>query len=101
MIGQSAAAPLLFIVRELRRLQIIEHAAVDPVAFFTCKPVRRVAVRLGWIDPVFEDAASWSDLLKVSRILHAKFTASVEARATLLPYYDIPLLALDQSNEMI
>jgi len=101
VIGQSAAAPLLFIVRELRRLQIIEHAAVDPVAFFTCKPVRRVAVRLGWIDPVLEDAVSWSDLLKVSRIIHAKFTASDEARAALLPYYDIPLLALDQSNEMI
>ena len=70
------------------------------MAFFTCKPVRRVAARLGWIDPTLEEAVSWSDLLEVSRILHAKFTASDEARATLLPYYDIPLLALDQSNEM-
>ena len=101
VLGQSAAAPLLFIVRELRRLRIIEHSTVDSVAFFACKPVRRIAARLRWIDEGMVDAASWSDLLRISRILHGKFTSSDEARESLLPYYDIPLLALDQSGEMI
>lgn len=69
------------------------------MAFFTCKPVRRVAARLQWIDPRLEEMASWNDLLKISRILHAKFASNEEARTALLPYYDIPLLALDQSDQ--
>lgn len=100
VVGQSAAAPLLFVIRELRRLGLIQHSQADSFAFFACKPVRRVASALRWIDNRYEDYVSFDDLLAVSRTIHEKYLESERAKSDLLPYFDIPLLALEKTGNL-
>ncbi|MBE7536898.1 MAG: hypothetical protein IT285_06155 [Bdellovibrionales bacterium] len=100
VLGQSALSPLFFVIRELRRLGLIEHPAADDTAFFVCRPVRRTARRLGWISEEEELRGDQDSLLVVAAKIHERFKSSPLARQHLLPYFDIPLLALDQSGEL-
>jgi len=90
--GQSAGAPLFFIVRELRRLKVIENEALDPLAFFTCTPVRRAAVSIGWIDSALAGNTDFQSLAAMSEKLHAKLSGDQQFGLQLLPFFDIPLL---------
>lgn len=100
VMGQSALSPLFFVVRELRRLRVITHSAADETALFVCKPVRRTARRLGWITQEQEDRSDQDNLLEVASQIYRRLSSSEIGRKVLLPYFDIPLLALDQSGEL-
>lgn len=89
--GQSAGAPLLFIIRELVRLGIIPNDAACH-AFFVCTPVRRAMRWIGWLER--DEASGWTfqQLVDLSEELHNRIAAEEEVRQQLLGYYDIPLL---------
>lgn len=88
VVGQSIGSPLFFIIRELRRLRIIENPAVDSAAFFPSRHVRRAAASIGWLNQ--GDIAVWKieDLLRVSAGLDGR----VRHMPELAKHYDIPLL---------
>jgi hypothetical protein len=101
VLGQSAGAPVFFIVRELCRLGLVSGEALAnlrPLAFFACTPVRRAAARIGWIDPALAVRKDFESLGEVSRQLHERISRdeSVDdaTRQQLLDLYDIPLLHL-------
>lgn len=98
VLGQSALAPLFFVVRELRRLLVIDHTAADRTAFFVCRPVRRVARQLGWISEEKELQSDQDNLIEIAGIIYDKMYSDPQAKEYLLPYFDIPLIALDQSG---
>jgi hypothetical protein len=88
VVGQSIGSPLFFIIRELRRLGVIQNPAVDSAAFFPCRPVRRAAASIGWLEDRDIDVWEMEDLLRVSEALHEKVRPVPE----LCRDYDIPLL---------
>lgn len=99
--GQSAGAPIFFVVRELCRLGIVPGEALAnlrPLAFFACTPVRRAAARIRWIDAALAARTDFESLAEVSRQLHERISSdrSIDdaARQQLLDLYDIPLLHL-------
>lgn len=96
VIGQSAGGPLFFVMRELRRLGVIESTDADPSCYFVCKPVRRAAYELGWLDRTLRDKYDFASLQEVSFRIHAKISGDVDVADELLPLYDIPLLHYDQ-----
>jgi hypothetical protein len=90
--GQSAGAPIFFLIRELRRLEIIANSEVDPLAFFACTPVRRAAEHIGWIPPELAGRADFESLAEISLQLFNKIQADHKVGPDLLKFYDIPLL---------
>lgn len=92
--GQSAGSPLFFLVRELRRLGVIQNTALDRLAFFACAPVRRAAERIGWLDAELAGRTDFEALAAVSEKLYSILRADSEFGPRLLPFYDIPLLHL-------
>jgi hypothetical protein len=92
--GQSAGAPLFFLVRELCRLGAITDAKVLPLAFFVSTPVRRALERIGWPAADSSERPDFESLSSISAQLHAKISGDREFGPKLLPYYDIPLLHL-------
>ena len=92
--GQSAGAPLFFLVRELCRLGVITDSQIQPLAFFVSTPVRRAMARIGWLDTDLSEAPDFESLSSVSAHLHATISRDSEFGPKLLPYYDIPLLHL-------
>ena len=92
--GQSAGAPLFFLVRELCRLGVITDSQIQPLAFFVSTPVRRAMARIGWLDTDSSETPDFESMSSISAQLHAKISASSEVGPKLLPYYDIPLLHL-------
>jgi hypothetical protein len=90
--GQSAGVPLFFLVRELRRLRVIENRQLDPLAFFACAPVRRAAWRLCWLDDDMVRRTDFGSVANVSELLHRKIAGDIELGPKLLVDYDIPLL---------
>jgi hypothetical protein len=93
VLGQSAGSPLFFVVRELRRLEVIKHQEVDASAFFVCKPVRELAARLGWIDPKLAASYDFESLGEASHQIHAAAMAGgSEHVAVFRKWFDIPLL---------
>ena len=93
VLGQSAGSPLFFVVRELRRLEVIKHEEVDASAFFVCKPVRELAARLGWIDPKLAASYDFESLGEASDQIHAAAMAGgSEHVAVFRKWFDIPLL---------
>jgi hypothetical protein len=101
VLGQSAGAPLFFVVRELCRLGIIPPPAMEsvrPLAFFACTPARRAAFRIGWLDPSLAARTDFESLAEVSRQLYEKIKSDAlvdeATREQMLGLYDIPLLHL-------
>jgi len=92
--GQSAGAPLFFVVRELCRLGVITDSAVKPLAFFVSTPVRRAMERIGWLDAEIGNRADFESLATLSESLYQKLAADAEFGPRLITYYDIPLLHL-------
>ena len=96
VMGQSAGGPLFFVMRELRRLGVIESAEADSSCYFVCKPVRRAAYELGWIDQRLRDRYDFSSLQEASRCIYEIITEDGEVGDNLLPLYDIPLMHYHQ-----
>lgn len=90
--GQSAGAPLFFLVRELCRLGVITDPEVRPLAFFVSTPVRRALERIGWPAADSSERPDFESLSSISAQLHARITGDREFGPKLLRDYDIPLL---------
>ena len=82
--GQSADTPLQFIVRELFRLGVITDVAVQPYAFYVCRPVLRGLWKIGWISD-YDSGFSGKEWLE-------KLTKDSVNGPKLLADFDIPLL---------
>lgn len=96
--GQSAGAPLFFIVRELCRLGVIDDPAVRPFAFFVCSPVRRAAEKIGWLNPGSSEIYEFDALAAMSEQLYKRILSDSQQEPeickAILEVYDIPLLHL-------
>lgn len=86
-IGQSMNSPLFFILRELRRLQIIADV-YSPCCFYLNSTGRRVACQLGWINAQESSRYDFENLIKVSEKCFKKMKKECPE---LLPYFDLPL----------
>jgi hypothetical protein len=98
VLGQSAGVPLFFVVRELRRLGVITHSEIDASCFFVCKPVRRVARHMGWIEEREVNQYRFDALHGLSERLFTKYTEDEEYGKRLLQWFDIPLLHYAQTE---
>jgi hypothetical protein len=102
--GQSAGAPLFFIVRELCRLGVINQPAVKPLAFFVCSPVRRAAERIGWLPPGASENYEFDALASMSEKLYQRIQSESaqepEICKAMLDIYDIPLLYLGLNGNL-
>jgi hypothetical protein len=94
--GQSAGAPLFFIVRELCRLGVIHDPAVRPLAFFVCSPVRRAAEKIGWLKLGSSEIYEFDALAAMSEQLYKRILSESQQEPeickAMLEIYDIPLL---------
>ena len=85
-IGQSMSAPLLFVMRELRRLKVIQHDRFDPACYYINSPARRIMTRLGWLD----GEHGWPNFdtqLEHSEICHDHLAGYQDLRG----HFDLPL----------
>lgn len=87
VIGQSMSSPLLFIMRELARLGVIDHR-FSSACYYMNRPARRVASWLGWIRDDGFSVPTFSDLLLYSQAIHETVVGS---HPELQGYYDLPL----------
>lgn len=93
--GQSAGAPLFFVVRELCRLGVIPpNPEIRRLAFFVSTPARRAMERIGWITADASNRVDFESLASLSDALYRRIAADTTYGPRLLPYYDIPLLHL-------
>lgn len=86
VIGQSMSSPLLFIMRELARLEVIDerfHAACH----YMNRPARKTACRLGWIHDDGLSRFSFSDLVDQSKSVHRGLEEVPEFNG----FFDLPL----------
>jgi hypothetical protein len=90
VIGQSMSAPLLFVMRELRRLNVLPPARFDRACFYMNSPARRVAYRLGWISDEARRDYSLGNLVSLSECIFNRINES-EHSEVLLPHFDLPL----------
>jgi hypothetical protein len=86
--GQSAGAPLLFIIRELVRLGVIGNEEVRPQSFFVCTPVRRARQWIGWLEGDEPDGWTFPQLVDLSGRMHDRINGHAQLRG----FHDIPLL---------
>lgn len=87
VLGQSAGAPIFFLLRELRRLGIISGSA----CLFVCRPVRRVAAYFGLLDPDLVLPTNFRTLLRANEEICDALNAHDLGRE-LLKDFDLPLL---------
>jgi hypothetical protein len=92
--GQSAGAPLFFVVRELCRLGVITDPAVKPLALFVSTPVRRAMERIGWLGADIGNRVDFEALASLSDSLYNRIASDHEFGSRLQSFYDIPLLHL-------
>lgn len=86
VIGQSMSSPLLFVFRELARLEILPERCHE-ACYYMNRPARRVASRLGWISSDWLERYSFADLLKQSQDTHREMLEYEEFNG----YFDLPL----------
>ena len=93
--GQSAGAPLFFVVRELCRLGVIPMTPdLSRLSFFVSTPARRAMERIGWLTPDAANRVDFESLSSLSDALYRRIAADRIYGPRLLPYYDIPLMHL-------
>ena len=94
VLGQSMTSPLFFVLRELRRLGVID-SRFDPVCFYMNSPGRNVGTCLGWIAAKRGVAYGVEELTEFSTICHKRMQSEC---AELSPLYDLALQWFDFSN---
>jgi hypothetical protein len=87
VIGQSMTAPLLFVMRELRRLGVVNQQ-FDDACYYMNSPSRRVARRLGWISDGSAYLSDFSNLVGYSEIVHKRMKEEIPELAE---FFDLPL----------
>jgi len=87
VIGQSMKAPLLFVMRELRLLNILGER-FNPACFYMNSPARRIAHKLGWIDLDSVASGDFSTLVFQSERVHERMQDELPDLAC---YFDLPL----------
>ena len=94
VLGQSMTSPLFFVLRELRRLDVID-SRFDPVCFYMNSPARNVATRLGWIKAEQGAAYGIEKLTEFSTTCHKRMKSECPE---LSPFYDLALQWYDFNN---
>jgi hypothetical protein len=87
VIGQSMKAPLLFVMRELSRLGVLDHRFAS-ASFYLNSPVRRVACQLGWLDAETGFSGDFTSLVDQSENIHSHMQNELPE---LDGFYDLPL----------
>lgn len=87
VLGQSMTAPLFFMMRELRRLEILDER-FDSCSFYLNSPARRVASQLGWIDHQDSGRLNFMQLTELSETVHSRMKEDLPVLAS---FYDLPL----------
>ena len=87
VLGQSMTAPLFFILRELRRLEVIDVRFARS-CFYMNSPARQIARKLGWLS---ERESGFYDIERLSQIGDICFGSMRDEMTELLPYFDLPL----------
>jgi hypothetical protein len=87
VIGQSMKAPLLFMMRELRRLDVIDQR-FDPACHYMNSPARRIASQLEWISYDARLGGDFTQLVDLSEEVHGEMRSSLPELAQ---YFDLPL----------
>ena len=92
VIGQSMTSPLLFLMREWRRAEMISSNRMDHHCYYMNTAARRGACRKGWLK-WDEDYYAYSlpDILEASRKVHEKLQETKEWDPR---HFDIPLQIL-------
>lgn len=90
VIGQSMSAPLLFVMRELRRLNVLPPDRFDNACFYMNSPARRVAHRLRWISDEQRRDYSLGNLVSLSERIFDE-VSQCEYAEELLSHFDLPL----------
>jgi hypothetical protein len=86
VIGQSMSSPLLFIMRELARLEVID-GRFHATCYYMNRPARKIASRLGWIPDDGLSRYSFTDLVDYSQAVHQK----LEEVPKFNGFFDLPL----------
>lgn len=88
VIGQSMTSPILFLMREWRRMGLITSERLDHHCYYMNTAARRGACRKGWLS--WDDLYLYSlpEILEASRQVHEKLQESSEWDPGL---FDIPL----------
>ena len=94
VIGESMKAPLFLIMRELRRLEILD-ARFDAACFYMNSPARRVVNRMGWIADESVGGGAFSELVELSRVVHQRMQGEVPELAS---FFDLPLQLFAYKN---
>ena len=87
VVAQSMKAPLLFMMRELRRLEVIDNR-FDGACYYMNSPARRIARQLGWLGDETRYAGDFSDLVDQSEIVHRRMQDEIPE---LVGHFDLPL----------
>ena len=87
VIGQSMTAPLLFVMRELRRLGVLNDR-FDSACYYMNSPARRIARGLGWLGDETRYAGDFSALVDQSEIVHNRMRDEIPE---LVGHFDLPL----------
>jgi hypothetical protein len=87
VIGQSMKTPLLFMMRELRRLGIINHQ-FDEACYYMNSPARRVAFQMDWITSDERIGGDFSGVVELSKKVQVRMKAEL---GELSPHFDLPL----------
>ncbi len=88
VIGQSMSAPLLFVMRELRRLAVLPDDRFNRACYYMNSPARRIAFRLGWLDEKERRSYAFDNLVSLSNTVCDNMRNEADK---LLPFLDLPL----------
>jgi hypothetical protein len=98
VMGQSSSSPLFWLMRELRRLSVIQESTYDETCYYVCASVRQAAANLGWVDADVANNYDFDSLLQVSRDIHSVIMNSSVA-GEFNRWFDLPLLRLGEMND--
>jgi hypothetical protein len=87
VLGQSMTSPILFMLRELRRLGIVD-ARFNPSCFYVNSYARKVACGLDWITRREVMVSDFDGLVELSQKCHRNM---LKECPDLLPWFDLPL----------
>lgn len=88
VIGQSMSAPLLFLMRELRRLKVLPPGRFDKACYYMNAPTRRIARRLEWISDSEAGGYDFETLVDQSEKCHE---GMIDECPELTQFFDLPL----------
>jgi hypothetical protein len=91
VIGQSMTSPLLFLMREWRRMGLIAADKHDHHCFYMNSPAARAAIRKGWLDWNRYGRGDLQSILDSSRTVHEQVRTT---GAWSIMDFDIPLQIL-------